>query len=258
MAATRARCGRSPGVNPFRFCAFTRVDQSSGNSVTSTGNTKRYAPQPAWHTADPPPLPSVNRIENVVQKIDRVGPAEPLTLEGFLAGVERKAFVIARLAVGNDDDALDIVQDAMLKLCEKYADRPANEWAPLFFRILDNRIVDRYRPRGFERLRRWMGPSGNCADGDQGGAGIDAVDRLPDAASSLEEQVDVSRHIDALNVRLAELPHRQRQVFLLRCWQGMGVEETARVLGISGGSVKTHLSRALATLGKHLGEASDE
>lgn len=256
--APRSRLDGVDTCQPIRRACVLVYDRNSGSSVATTGNTRINQPAAAWHTAGPPRLSAMNRIGNVGNTLDKAAAPEPQTLDAFLAAVERKAFVIARLSVGNDDDALDIVQDAMLRLCENYADRPASEWAPLFYRILDNRIVDRHRPRGFERLKRWLGPAGAAPDGFDGGLGPDAVDLLPGAVSGPDELADASRHIASLNARLAQLPHRQRQVFLLRCWQGMGVEETARALGISAGSVKTHLSRAMAALGRHFQEVSDE
>src|SRR5260370_16861386 len=67
-------------------------------------------------------------------------------LERFLAEVERRAFRIAQVSLRDPDDALDVVQDAMLKLARSYASRPSAEWRPLFYRILENAIPDLQRP----------------------------------------------------------------------------------------------------------------
>lgn len=175
-------------------------------------------------------------------------------LDAFLASVERRAFVMARLSTRDDDVALDIVQDAMLRMVRTYAHKPARDLPPLFFRILANRLTDHHRKRGFARLLRWRGFG---QDGEEGVA--DAVDQLPHESPEPDEALDANLIGVAVRRALLELPERQRQVFMLRQWQGMSVAETAQALGISGGSVKTHLSRALQALRTHLQEfASDE
>ncbi len=172
----------------------------------------------------------------------------------FLASVERRAFVMARLSTRDDDAAMDAVQDTMLRMVRKYADRPDDQWPPLFFRILSNRLGDHHRRRGFARLLRWRGDEPDGAED-----GVEAVDRLPHGAPAPDEALDAFEVGAALRVALDRLPERQRQVFLLRQWQGMNVEETASALGISGGSVKTHLSRATSALRAHLQDyAADE
>src|SRR5262252_6517804 len=78
-------------------------------------------------------------------------------LNQFLAGVELKAFKIAQAALRHEDDALDAVQDAMLQLARAYADKPAEEWKPLFYRILENRIRDMQRRRTVRgRVISWL------------------------------------------------------------------------------------------------------
>lgn len=168
------------------------------------------------------------------------------SLDAFLASVEKRAWSIARMSIRNDDAAFDIVQDTMLKLYEGYADKPHDEWAALFFRILNNRITDHHRRRGFNRLVRWFGERAlPTADGSEA---VDAIDQLANDAP----EPDVQASADDLGIKLRQaldgLPHRQRQVFLLRQWQGMNVAETAFALGISQGSVKTHQSRAMRAL----------
>ena len=141
----------------------------------------------------------------------------------FLMDVENRAFRMAELAVGNRDDAMDIVQDTMLTLARKYARRPADEWRPLFFRILQNRITDCYRRRA-------------------------STNRLFSFFSSFR-----SDDGEAVERALAALPARQRQAFLLRSWEGLSVAETAAAMGCSEGSVKTHHSRAVGRLRDALG-----
>jgi RNA polymerase sigma-70 factor (ECF subfamily) len=173
-------------------------------------------------------------------------------LDGFLAGVERRAFQMARLATRDPDEALDLVQDAMMALVRHYGRRAPEEWAPLFHRILQNRIRDWTRRRALRaRFRVWLGRPRE--DADPGGA--DPIDLLSDPAGAspaeLAERSDAGRELEAA---LGALPLRQRQAFLLRAWEGLDVAETARAMGCSQGSVKTHYFRAIQTLRAHLGD----
>ena len=165
--------------------------------------------------------------------------ATPATLEAFLAGVERRAFRVAELALGQREDALDAVQEAMIRLL-RYRTHPATEWSPLFWGILRRQLADRHRRNAVKRrVLGWLGRD------QDGGDLLDAVaDPLADPAR---------RHADdaawlALSVAVRGLPRRQRECFLLRELQGLSVAETAQAMGCSEGSVKTHLSRALSAL----------
>lgn len=170
------------------------------------------------------------------------------TLDRFLAGVQKRAYRMAQLATRNSEDAFDIVQDTMLKLVEKYADRPEAELAPLFFCILQSRIQDWYRRSSVRnRLRSWLGSD----DEDE----EDPLLQVADPAGRSAEQLLIAEDsINALNAALQALPLRQQQVFLLRAWEGLDVRETAAVMQCAEGSVKTHYSRALAALRGKLGE----
>ena len=154
---------------------------------------------------------------------------------------------MARLATGNTEDALEIVQDAMYKLVEKYASRPEQEWGPLFHRILQSRINDWHRrTRIRDRFRSWLGGPGNDDD---------PIQVLPDAKDGNPEHILQShRRIDKLEEAIHDLPIRQRQAFLLRTVEGLDVRETASAMGCSEGSVKTHYSRAIHSLRDKLGE----
>jgi len=173
-------------------------------------------------------------------------------LDRFLAGVERRAFRMAELATGNREDALDLVQDAMLGLVKSYADRDEQDWAPLFHRILQSRINDWYRrSKVRNRFRVWLGFG--SASGDE--PAVDPIQtvvdhRQPDTLSLLQ-QADA---IGQLQSALQALPLRQQQAFLLRCWEGLDVAGTAFAMGCSEGSVKTHYSRAVHKLREVLGE----
>ena len=161
------------------------------------------------------------------------------TLDGFLAAIAARAFRFAELGLRHREDALDVVQDAMLKMLA-YAQRPAAEWTPLFWSILRSRIVDAQRRRLF-RLR-WMLPQ--AAEGED----LDWADAGPDPARSHEHRESYARLVEALRA----LPARQREAFTLRVLENLDVPTTARVMGCSEGSVKTHLFRARETLQRQL------
>ncbi len=168
-------------------------------------------------------------------------------MNDFLASVERRAYRMAYLATGNREEALDIVQDAMFKLAQRYADRGENEWGPLFHRILQSRIQDWYRRAKVKRI--WQRVKG---EGEVQG---DVLDRFPDpAATDPEKSLGEAGAMERLDKALRELPLRQQQVFLLRVWEGLGVKETAQAMGCSEGSVKTHYSRAVHKLRERLEE----
>lgn len=171
----------------------------------------------------------------------------PATLDAFLAQVERRAFRVAELNLRQREDAMDAVQDAMLRLVKHYRDKPAGEWAPLFWGILRRRIVDLQRRRKVRSIVvGWLG-GGRDDEGDElpswepADHGPGPLDRLQDAQSWGD-----------LSAALRELPQRQREAFMLRMLEGLDVAETARAMGCSEGSVKTHLSRAMQKLREQL------
>lgn len=170
-------------------------------------------------------------------------------LDRFLLSVEKRAFRIARIAVRHDDDALDIVQDAMLQLARRYAERPSEEWRPLFYRILQNRIRDCQRRRKVRaRVMAWL-PGWKSAEEEAG----DPYESVPDAAPQPVELLKTDQALIVLEQALAQLPGRQQEAFALRNFEGMDVAETAAAMGCSEGSVKTHYSRAVHTLRERLG-----
>ena len=162
--------------------------------------------------------------------------ALPASLDGFLAGVGPRAFRFSELGLRHRDDALDAVQDAMMKMLA-YADRPADEWPPLFWRILRTRIIDAQRRRRF-RLG-WLG-SATLDDGSE----MEWADAGPDPSRSHDSREAWSR----MRTAMQALPARQREAFSLRVLEELDVAQTAAVMGCSEGSVKTHLSRARAAL----------
>jgi RNA polymerase sigma-70 factor (ECF subfamily) len=178
--------------------------------------------------------------------------ATPQQLSAFLADVERRAFKHAMFAVRDEDAALDIVQDAMLKLAEKYADRPPEELPLVFQRILQNAIHDHFR-RGKVRsawtvLLSALG--GGKEDRDDEFDPLEAIAAEPESGTPVNpaDQLQQKQVMAAIEDALAKLPARQREAFLLRYWEEFDVAETASVMGCSQGSVKTHCSRAVAAL----------
>lgn len=168
-------------------------------------------------------------------------------LDEFLKAIERRALRMTELATANRDEALDLVQDAMFGFVRHYADKPQADWSPLFYRVLDNRINDWYRRR--QVRSRWIGAFLRSPDNDDD----DPIVQAPDAADPGPLlRLAGSQAALALDGALRALPHRQRQAFLLRVWEGLDVAATASAMRCSEGSVKTHLSRALAALRRAL------
>jgi len=175
-------------------------------------------------------------------------------LSDFLASVERRAFKQCAYAVHEDEAALDIVQDSMMKLAEKYADRPPAELPLLFQRILQNGVRDHFR-RGKVRST-WTTLLSNLR---MGGDDDDAdpletmdVDAHTNVPASPADRLEQSQVMAAIEEAIRSLPDRQREAFMLRYWEELDVSETAKAMGCSEGSVKTHCSRATHALAKIL------
>ncbi|MDM3871959.1 RNA polymerase sigma factor [Porticoccus sp. W117] len=177
------------------------------------------------------------------------------TLNDFLRSVEKRGFRMAQVAVGNREDALDILQDTMSKLAQLYGDRTWDDWRPLFYRILRSRINDFHRRRAVQnRYRTWIErlkpasiePQDQAADPYEYVSAAEHVN--PDA------ELESDQRIARLEEALQELPRRQREAFMLRCWEGLSTAETASAMQCSEGSVKTHYFRALQALRGKLGE----
>ncbi len=188
-------------------------------------------------------------LTQITLKPDRVDSAKTdvSSIDQFLKAVERRALRMAELATGSRDEAMDLVQDAMFGFVRHYTAKPAADWAPLFFRVLDSRINDFHRRRGVRS--RWMIAWTKSADDDE-----------PDEVAQAQDHSDPGPLLRlagneaslALDEALKKLPTRQRQAFLLRVWEGFDVATTANVMRCSEGSVKTHLSRALTALRRAL------
>lgn len=206
--------------------------------------TLRAASIPAWALLNLRQEDAPAAVED--RHLDRVR-----TLDRFLVSVEKRAFRIARIAVRHDDDALDIVQDAMLRLARRYAHRPAEEWRPLFYRILQNRIRDCQRRRKVRAaLASWWPARKEDEDIHD-----DPLDGVPDGRPLPPELLATDQAMARLEQALARLPGRQQEAFMLRNFEGLDVAQTAQAMGCSEGSVKTHYSRAVHALREHLGAA---
>jgi len=170
-------------------------------------------------------------------------------LNRFFADVEKRALRIAEISIRDRDEALDLVQDAMIKLARNYAGRPFDEWTPLFYRILQNRIRDWQRRQMVRnRVMVFFGRGNEEEDFDPIAAAPDTAGRAPD------EELQSREAMQSLEVAVSNLPGRQREAFMLRTFEGLDVAGTAGAMGCSEGSVKTHYSRAIHSLRETLGE----
>ena len=219
------------------FAAEFAVMQHGTPRRTSTGRGGVHTYNPG--TSGPGPLKLATHQE----------------MSGFLAGVERRAFKQAMFATRDEEAALDIVQDAMLKLAEKYADKPPAELPMLFQRILQNTIHDHFRRQKVRNT--WTTLLSAFGKGDEKDDDFDPLETLQ-AKSDSNAMADPARQFEQVQIvgmieqALTRLPARQREAFLLRYWEELDVAETASVMGCSEGSVKTHCSRAVHALAKAL------
>lgn len=175
-------------------------------------------------------------------------------LSDFLKSVEKRAFKRTVYTVRDEDAALDIIQDSMIRLAEKYADRPAAELPLLFQRIMSNATMDWFRRRKVRNavMQNMSDFEGSGEDGD-----FDLLESLEtmDGAMGAESAADTygrEQMLLLIEEQVTLLPGRQREAFLLRYWEELDVAETAAVMGCSEGSVKTHCSRAVHALAKSL------
>lgn len=177
--------------------------------------------------------------------------ATNLEIEQFLADVERRAFKHALYALQDHHSALDVVQNAMLKLVERYAGKPAGELPMLFQRILQNTIHDHFRRAKVRNYWvRVVSPLRNPDDESE--VSLEDLAAHAEGPPSPEQETSSQQTLALIERALAELPARQREAFLLRYWEGMDVAETAAVMGCSEGSVKTHSFRAVNAMAQKL------
>ena len=175
-------------------------------------------------------------------------------LSDFLKSVEKRAFKRTVYAVRDDEAALDIVQDSMIRLAEKYAERPPAEWPMLFQRIMTNATMDWFRR---QKVRNAVLQNLSDFEGGDDDDDFDLLESLQSVEGALgsesaAESVSREQILLVIESEIAELPARQREAFLLRYWEEFDVAETAEIMGCSEGSVKTHCSRAVHALAKAL------
>jgi RNA polymerase sigma-70 factor (ECF subfamily) len=170
-------------------------------------------------------------------------------LSNFLAEVERRAYKQALYAVRDEDSALDIVQDSMMRLSEKYGARPAAELPLLFQRILQNAIRDHYR-RSRTKMERFTSLTALEGDDENPADPLETLELDDDISPFAAPHAALLRTetLTLVEEALQKLPPRQREAFLLRYWEGLDIAETAAAMGCTEGSVKTHCSRATHTL----------
>ncbi|HUG04087.1 MAG TPA: RNA polymerase sigma factor [Steroidobacteraceae bacterium] len=171
------------------------------------------------------------------------------SLERFLAGIERRALRIAQMLLRDHAEAEDAVQDAMIRLVRSYGGHPEQQWRPLFYRILRNRITDGQRKR---RVRSVLQAWRNDAAAD--GTAPDPVESAVDPAGTPDQALEGGELLARIEEVLMGLSSRQREAFLLRNFEGLDVAGTAVAMGCSQGSVKTHYHRAVQALQQALGE----
>jgi RNA polymerase sigma-70 factor (ECF subfamily) len=174
-------------------------------------------------------------------------------LSEFLAGAERRAFKQALFAVRDQDNALDIVQDAMFRLSESYGDRPVSELPLLFTRIVQNAILDFFRRQKVRSTWITLFSALSSPDGEDSDP-LESLEAQAGSASaeSAQDQVERGQVVGIIEQEVSRLPARQREAFLLRYWEDLDVAETAASMKCSEGSVKTHCSRATQALAKAL------
>ena len=178
-----------------------------------------------------------------INKEQAMGSAD---LNQFLKGIQSSAYRMAKLSTSNTEDALELVQEAMLSLVKSYAHKPEDELRALFYKILNHKITDWYRKRAFRnQFKAFFG-----FEQDE-----DPIEQFADDFQlEADDSLNNERSLNQLAEALKTLSPRQRQCFLLRAWQGFDVRETADIMNCSQGSVKTHYSRAVSQLKTLLGD----
>jgi len=175
--------------------------------------------------------------------------SDELTMEQFLIQIEKKAYRMAEISIRDHGDAMDILQESMIKLVTKYSEHPCEQWKPLFYKILNNKITDWHRHQKVKNLLFfWKSDKADNLD-----ESLDPIDNIEDQFSGQKAPVEALEQLQQQEVvieSLLRLSVKQQQCFILRSWEGMSVADTALAMGCSQGSVKTHYSRAIAKL-KH-------
>lgn len=174
--------------------------------------------------------------------------ASSLELENFLKEVSHRAYRQALFSVKNEETALDMVQESMMKLSEKYPDKPIEEIPMLFTRILQNNILDFHRRQKVRNTWTTLFSSFQKSEDDEYDVLESLLAKEGSQNESTQDEVEREQNMAAIQLAIENLPQRQREAFLLRYWEEMDLTETAQIMGCSEGSVKTHCSRATKAL----------
>lgn len=171
-------------------------------------------------------------------------------LEDFLKSVEKRAFKRSVYHVKDEEVALDIVQDSMMKLAVNYAGKPLAELPMLFQRILSNTMLDWFRHRKSHRALFSNIGDFFSADDEYDDHFLEQLENLFDTkkAQSAQDATESAQTMREIEVEIKNLPARQREAFLMRYWEEMDVSETAAAMGCSESTVKQHCFRALHAL----------
>lgn len=167
-----------------------------------------------------------------------------IRLKNFMQEITGRALVMMESATHNQHGiAMDLVQEAFIALHKSYADKSTEEWYPLFYTILNNKLQDwrRKEARRNQPFSFFKKVSLDDDDVEQ----LDIVDEnTPNPYTFLDQAVTAEEIQEAI----AQLPVRQQQAFMLRAWEGFDVQTTAQIMDCSEGSVKTHYHRAIQAL----------
>ena len=265
---------------PFNLSEFRQRKTLGASLQTLVGRHRNFGPSAidAWFAPDPDPFAFFCRIatgdygtnphavRNRTYKypsrchnrgrfnLEPSSVATEQELSDFLKSVEKRAFKRSVYHVRDEEAALDIVQDSMMKLAEHYGDKPAEELPMLFHRILSNTTLDWFR-RNKTRKALFSNFSEFDSEKDEGEFDLLealAVDNDSQTTQSAEDNFASIANVHDIEEEIQNLPARQREAFLLRYWEDLDVSETAAAMGCSEGSVKTHCSRAVLALSKAL------
>ena len=193
----------------------------------------------------------------ILKDVETKGQTLNISIEQFLAQVEKKAYRMAEIATSNQQDALDIVQETMIKLVEKYSNKTAEEWKPLFYKILQSKIMDHFRKQKlYRKFFFWKNYHHENGYQQSDYHDNDYHQQLNQACDFISPERDLigQQNVHKVTQALKQLSVRQQQCFMLRSWEGLNVSETAKAMNCSQGSVKTHYSRAKESLMKALND----